>query len=121
MKDAILQFIAVIFIVLLAILLVAGAAVVGGFVLQQIWWWFITPLGLPGINLPHAIGITFVMRFLTSQDTSEIKRLLTKDRGEISDQEKLKDTVWSLKHFLYRGYFWPVVVLGMAWLVLQFM
>ncbi len=38
-----------------------------GFVLSYLWTWFLVPLGVPDIGIIHAIGISMIASFLTSQ------------------------------------------------------
>jgi len=38
-----------------------------GFVLSLCWVWFVVPFGAPAISIAHAMGISLVVGFLTSQ------------------------------------------------------
>ena len=38
-----------------------------GLVLSVLWGWFMVPLGVPGINIAHAIGISCVVGLLSHQ------------------------------------------------------
>lgn len=34
----------------------------GGFVFRDMWTWFVVPLGMPAINLAHAIGLASILK-----------------------------------------------------------
>lgn len=36
-------------------------------VLRDLWTWFVVPLGVPGIGLAHAVGISTIVAYLTYQ------------------------------------------------------
>lgn len=40
---------------------------IGAFIFSIMWGWFVVPLGLPAINLAHAIGILSMLIFLTTK------------------------------------------------------
>lgn len=44
-----------------------------GFVLSVMWSWFLVPLGLPTIQVPHAIGIAAIVGMMTSRGSSSKK------------------------------------------------
>lgn len=51
-------------------------AVLSGFVIKTMWGWFIAPtFGLPGLSIPIAIGISFLVSYLTYSGES------TSDQG----------------------------------------
>ena len=46
-------------------------AIIRGFVLSYLWGWFVVPFGLPELSIPHAIGISLIIGFLTHQIRKE--------------------------------------------------
>jgi hypothetical protein len=55
--------------------LIGGASIANGMALVYLWGWFISPLGLPGLSLSHAIGISTLISFVTYQYTKEPKEV----------------------------------------------
>lgn len=55
-----------ILLVALFVFLFVAAYIVNGWALVHLWGWFLTPLGLPAVDLPWAIGISIVVGFLTN-------------------------------------------------------
>jgi hypothetical protein len=78
-----------------------------GYVLSILWGWFIVPFfGLAPLTVPMAIGVVLIASFLTS-------RYL-----HIEDERRPSEKLASVAghEFLY-----PAVVLGVGWIVLQFL
>lgn len=45
-----------------------------GFVVKALWGWFIVPLGVPGVGIAHALGIGFLVSYMTKQMTETEER-----------------------------------------------
>lgn len=58
-----------------------GALVLGivlrGFALVYLWGWFIVPLGLPQVQMAHAIGILMLMAYMTHEGYTDPKTTTT--------------------------------------------
>jgi hypothetical protein len=82
-----------------------GLAVVpwSGFVVLKLWGWFLVPLGVPNVNLAHAMGMTLIAHFMTSQP--HVK-------------EKAYDEWWMRTAINIVN---PLYVLGLGWLFHSFM
>lgn len=79
-----------------------------GYVLSILWAWFMVPtFGLPALSLAAAIGVAMVISFLTYQHSNCQEK-------EQSFGDKLTNTFGVA--FIY-----PLLSLGMGWVVLQFM
>lgn len=83
----------------------AAGVIVNGYVLSILWVWFVVPLGLPVISVAHCIGIAMVSSWLTYQHQT------TKEE----DKEKALENL--LIVFIIR----PLAVLGIGYIVKQFM
>jgi len=51
-------------IVLFSILMSAILIVIGGAVISKLWVWFLVPMGLPGISVATAIGLSLLGKLL---------------------------------------------------------
>jgi hypothetical protein len=88
--------------------IVVFSSVVNGFVLTILWKWFVIPVfSLPALNIPQAIGISMVIAFLTHQ------------RVKNKDDNKEVFELW-LSLFFY-SVFYPLLVLGISWIVQLFL
>lgn len=56
------------------------ASLMRGWALSVLWGWFLVPLGLPGLNIPTAIGISLVVSFLTHQTHDDDKERTFSER-----------------------------------------
>ena len=82
----------------------AYTAALNGWGLTKLWAWFISPLGLPLLSIPAAIGIALTVSYLTHQiDT---------------DKEPDKEEYWVklLKSFFFVT-FKVILALLMGWIV----
>ena len=90
------------------IALAALASIWKGYVLTVLWAWFVVPIfGLPVLSLAPAIGISLMVSFLTHQSDAT-----TAKEGTPTDR-----FAKSVSHALIA----PAVVLGIGWVVNQFM
>lgn len=48
--------------------LLSMSALLNGWVLSYLWLWFIVPLGVPALQLGHAIGVSCLISFATYQE-----------------------------------------------------
>ena len=80
-----------------------------GFVFMRLWEWFIIPTfaQAPALTITRAIGVTIVIRFATFQFSPSYEK--KGDVGDIISKE-------AGKMFMY-----PVLVLGIGYIVSQFM
>lgn len=71
-----------------------------GYVLVKMWTWFVVPLGVVGIGLAHAIGISTIITFLTHKPSSE----------EREDERSLtaKIVAKSLEGVFIIGFMWAI-------------
>lgn len=53
-----------------------------GFVVSVLWKWFVVPLGLPAISVPHGIGLSTLILFMTN-DYTYSEELDSSDRNAI--------------------------------------
>lgn len=95
-------------IALLGIAGVGGAVIIAamlrGWVLSVMWMWFVVPtFGLTPLSIPVAIGIGLILSFTTHQTN-----ISAKPKRDISDIASSAV-----------GY--PLVLLGLAWIVKSFM
>jgi len=88
------------------LLLVLCWAFVQGFVLSTMWGWFVVPLGLPALGLAHAIGLSFLVRWLTHQHVSCQK---DENRKEVAFRQ------------LAIGFLYPFAILFLGWITTLFM
>lgn len=87
------------------ILALIVSSIVGGWVFQTLYWWFIVPIfTLPALSLPQAIGISYLVRYMTAQE----------QRSEDSDIEDL------FKRFA-KSFVMSFVVLGIGWIITLFL
>jgi hypothetical protein len=82
---------------------IAALSVLRGWVLSIIWGWFLVPLGLPAIGIAQAIAISLIASFLTHQ------------AGDKKREGKEIAELWA--GLLLN----PLLALGMAWIVKQFL
>lgn len=82
---------------------VALHAILRGWVLSIIWGWFMVPIGAPALGIAACIGVSLVTHMLCG----------THDYRDKTESEKKQAAVGA---FLV-----PLLVLGMAWVVKQFM
>lgn len=79
-----------------------------GYVLTVLWGWFVVPtFGLPVLSLVPAIGLAMVVSFLTHQS----------DASKEPDGDSSIRMAKALSHALVM----PALVLGIGWVVRQFM
>ena len=79
-----------------------------GYVLTALWAWFVVPtFGLPALAIAPAIGIAMVVSFLTHQS----------DASKEPDGDLSARMSRSIAHTLLM----PALVLGIGWVVHQFM
>ena len=87
-------------------LLIALASVWRGYVFSVLWGWFIVPIfGLPVLTIPVAIGVAMVVSFLTYQYQHN------------EDKRSQGDRIASLVGVII---LYPLLTLGIGWVVLQF-
>jgi uncharacterized integral membrane protein len=67
-------------VVLLFVVLIFGMSVLGGITIKLLWGWFVTPLGVPGLSLFHAMGLVLLVGFLTYRKADHENELKTKDK-----------------------------------------
>lgn len=80
------------------------SALLGGYTLSVVWGWFIVPtFGLPILNIPSAIGIALVVGYMTK----------SYDNKKSEDDEIIGAII--------TAFIRPFMVLGIGWIVLQFM
>ncbi|MGI6423606.1 MAG: hypothetical protein ACOX0X_03270 [Candidatus Dojkabacteria bacterium] len=93
--------------IVFSILLVISA-VITGFVLSVLWRWFIIPIfSLPPLSIPQATGIAIIVDFLTYQrheEKDDNKKLIEKFLG-------------SLVYVI----FYPLIILGLGWVIQLFL
>lgn len=83
----------------------ALSVIINGYVLSILWVWFIVPLGLPVISVAHSIGLAMVTGWLTYQYTNK----------------KEEDIIKTLTEFAILFIVRPLAVLGVGYIVKQFM
>lgn len=76
------------------------AMLVAGYALSVAWTWFIVPLGVPGLSIPQAIGITFVVAFFKDRKPKDNEKAIVTIGSEIVS---------------------PLLLLGVAWIIQLFM
>ncbi len=81
-----------------------------GFVFQKIWHWFIFPLGMADITLPHALGISMVIGYLTHQ--IDIEQLMKERTKEEEIEKNINEIIFSVIK--------PLMYLLIGWIYLQF-
>lgn len=87
--------------------LIAVASVWNGYALTILWGWFIvTTFGLPPLSLPAAIGLVLVVAYLTAHQSEDAPKDDAGDR-----------LIRSLVMIALR----PPIILGIGWIVRQFM
>ena len=87
-------------------LLIAVASIWRGYVFSVLWGWFIVPtFALPALSIPLAIGIAMVVSFLTYQ--------FHHNKDDRKTGDKVAAAVGTI--ILY-----PLLTLGIGWVVLQF-
>lgn len=80
---------------------------VKGFVISIVWGWFMVPLGLPPVSIAMAYGLAIVISYLTHQEVENKKH----DDMGVGQLLLLAFT----KPILTGGF-----ILGISWIVLQF-
>lgn len=98
---------AVVGVVALSVLLtglLAGVSILRGWVLSVIWGWFMVPLGAPAIGIAAAIGVALIGHMVAGS---------WQPTREQTKEEKQAD--------MFRIFFNPLMTLGIAWVVKQFM
>jgi hypothetical protein len=57
------------------------AGILRGFVVKALWGWFMVPLGVQGVSISHALGIGFLVSYMTKQmaeiENSDFAKVLT--------------------------------------------
>lgn len=84
----------------------ALSVIVNGYVLSILWVWFVVPLGLPVISVAHSIGLAMVTGWLTYQ---------------YQTNKKEEDNIKALTEFAILFIVRPLAVLGVGYIVKQFM
>ncbi len=98
-------FVGLVIVALVGLFFVAGHFV-GGLVLSIMWKWFIvTTFDAPALSIAEAIGIILIMNLFH-------RHLVGK--GETDDGKS------GFKWLVYRSLIMPFVMLGIAWIVYQF-
>ena len=91
---------------LAALLMIIPSAIWHGWVLSIVWGWFIVPLfGLPSLSIAYAVGLVLVAGMF---------------RGESKTDED-DDVVYRIAKSLGNAFLGPLLVLGLAWIVVQFL
>lgn len=90
------------------VLIIGGSSLLRGWALSILWGWFMVPLGLPALPLVTAMGVALVVSFMTYQRIPDCKE---KDKEWY---ERLGDT---LGHIILM----PFLVLGIGWIIKQFL
>ena len=83
----------------------ALSVIVNGYVLSILWAWFVVPLGLPVISVAHSIGLAVIICWLTYQYQTK----------------KEEDDIKALTEFALLFIVKPFAVLGVGYIVKQFM
>ena len=95
------------FIALFAALFVGGSLMYG-WAIQKLWLWFVVPVfSLPSLTFPQAIGLGFLVRFMTT----ELENSDDKPTGWENAVARVVTTV------ILR----PLIAVGTGWIVVQFM
>lgn len=85
--------------------------ILNGWILSVLWRWFIVHLGVQPISVPAAIGIAIVAGFLTRQIW---EKHCTDDR---TSDDKIIDSI----AYLVTSIAYPLIALGIGWIVKSFM
>ena len=102
--------VAMLIVAVMAISLITLASIINGYVLRILWGWFIIPVfHLPNLSLAQAIGFSMVIGLLTHRSSYT-------STNEKSKEEKRKEFV----QYLYTLIVYPLVTLGIGWIVHQF-
>lgn len=88
---------------LLVILAIAPVLIIHGYVISIMWGWFVVPLGVPAIGIAHAIGLAGMLGALNV--------------AKSSDKVEGRAMAWIMDMLLIR----PAIILGIGWIVKQFM
>lgn len=89
-------------------LLLGLGAVLNGWALSLMWAWFIIPVfSLPSISIGQAIGIGMIASFVTWQQQAE-------------DKTKDEDALVTFFRCVFLIIFRPLITVGIAYLVKQF-
>ena len=95
----------VLYLVLIVVISIVGA-IAQGWALSTLWSWFVADfLGLPLLTIPQAIGIALLVGMFFIPNL----------------EEKDKDVVDLFLKLISKAIFYPLIVVGLGWLVLQFM
>ncbi|MGL4233219.1 MAG: hypothetical protein ACRCWJ_17765 [Casimicrobium sp.] len=91
----------------IAILMTPFAMIIRGWALSVLWSWFIVQqFGLRELRIPEAIGLAIVVGWLAMPYNFDYEKL--------SDEKKLT-------HGFFTGFVYPFMILGIAWIVKQFL
>lgn len=100
------------FLALSAIVGVASAALMG-WVLVVLWSWFVIPVfGLPALHMAYAVGLMLLVRYMT----------IVPDGDKIAEYKKL-DVEERTERLMVNGALavaFPLFVLGIGWIIHQF-
>lgn len=50
----------------LALIVSLACVPLGGWVITKLWGWYVVPFGIPQISLAHAIGLNYLITYLTA-------------------------------------------------------
>lgn len=89
--------------------LIVPAIIFRGFVLSTLWAWFMVPLGVIGIGIVNAIGLSVIVGMFTS------------NLAKISDIRKAENPRKALEIFLKMSFGAPAFALLMGFIVHLFM
>lgn len=97
---------------LLALIVTPFAYIVNGWALSILWDWFVTSVfDVPSLNVPIAIGLSIVIGYLTASTPDLDKKTESKSEGEF-----VQSVCTSVMYSFLR----PLIILGVGWIVLQF-
>ena len=83
--------------------LIALSAVTSGWALSILWGWFVVPVfGLPALTIAQAVGVSYVVSFLT-------RRTAQPNKGE----KEHSDVVWGVSVLFIA----PLLTLGIGWII----
>lgn len=86
-----------------------------GWVLSILWSWFFVRLGLPGVSIPEAIGVSLVLSYLTG--TGNIAVALE----EVKDKTTNDDDKVPIMGKIFMGWFFPLIILAYGWVLQKFL
>jgi hypothetical protein len=88
--------------------IIGAAALINGLVIKVMWGWFLVPLGLPVIGYANAIGLGFLVRYLTWQQSTA-----TPSKDEDNKEVQVRR--------LMIAFIYPFIVLGVGFIAHLFM